>query len=82
MADIIAFAIQHQFMAGMVAGGIAFGIPFAGIAWTFGYESAMRKVGGWMRARPKVEIEVHGEVPNLPPVRDRRAFPTTPGRYV
>lgn len=79
IADIITAAIAHPFLAGMLIGGAGFGGPLAIIGWCFGYESAMRKVATWMRP-PK--DEAHGDVPNLPPVRERRPIATTPGRYV
>jgi hypothetical protein len=79
IADIITFAIAHQFVAGLAIGGMGFGGALGIIGWTLGYESAMRTVNGWMS--PKID-EAHGDVPNLPPCRERRPFPTTPGRWV
>ncbi len=73
IADLITFAIVHQFVAGLAIGGMGFGGALGVIGWSLGYESAMRRVGGWMRPVD----EAHGDVPNLPPVRERRAFPTT-----
>jgi hypothetical protein len=77
MADIIAFALTHPFISGLAIGGCCFGGSFGIIGWTLGYEAPMRKVAAWIR--PKAD-EAHGEVPNLPPVRERRFIPTTPGR--
>jgi len=76
MSEIIAFGIAHPFLSGLFVGGCGFGGGLGIIGWTLGYETAMRKVGGWMRERPKVD-EPHGDVPTLPPVRERRFIPTT-----
>lgn len=73
IADIIATAIAHPFITGMIAGGCAFGGPLGIIGWCIGYDHAMRKVGEWMRPVPKLE-PIHGDVPNLPP--QRRFIPT------
>jgi hypothetical protein len=69
MADLIAFAILHPFYAGLAIGATGFGGPLGIIGWCIGYETAMRTVGGWMRLKQE---GVHGDVPDLPPVRDRR----------
>jgi hypothetical protein len=79
IADIITFAIEHQFVVGLVIGSMGFGGTLGVIGWCLGHDTAMRKIEGWMR--PKI-YELHGDVPNLPPARDRRAIPTTPGRYL
>ena len=72
IADIITFAILHQFVTGVAIGGCLFGGALGIIGWSLGYEAAMRKVGGWMR--PKID-EAHGDVPTLPPDRERRFIP-------
>jgi hypothetical protein len=79
IADIITFAVAHQFVAGLAIGGCGFGGAIGIIGWSLGYDHAMRKVGSWMR--PKVD-EAHGDMPTLPPIRERRPIATTPGRYV
>ena len=75
IADLITFAIAHQFLSGMIVGGMAFGGALGGIGWCLGHDHAMRKVAGWMRPKPKPD-EAHGDVPTLPPVRERRFIPT------
>jgi hypothetical protein len=77
IADILAFAVTHTFITGIVVGGCGFGGALGVIGWTLGYEAAMRTATGWMR--PKSD-EVHGDMPNLPPARERRSISTTPGR--
>ena len=81
MADFLAAAIIHPFVAGLVVGGVGIGGSLGIIGWCLGYDHAMRKVGNWMRPRPKAD-EAHGDGSTLPPARERRAFPTTPGRAV
>lgn len=76
IADIITFGIEHLFIAGMFVGGCAFGAPLGVIGWCVGHDAAMRQVIAWMRP-PK--DEAHGDVPNLPPVRERR-FTSSWGR--
>lgn len=73
IADIIIIAFEHPFVTGMITGGCAIGAPLAIIGWCIGHDTAMRKVGEWMRP-PK--DDAHGDVPNLPPVRERRFIPT------
>lgn len=80
MADIIAFGIAHPFVAGLFIGGCGFGGAFGVMGWCFGYEAALRKARSWLR--PAKVDEAHGDVPTLPPVRERRPIATTPGRYV
>lgn len=65
---MIRFAFEHQFLAGMIVGGMCFGGPLGIIGWTFGYESAMRKWKDWMQ--PKVASP--SVIPDLPPNRERR----------
>jgi hypothetical protein len=77
IADIITFGITHPFIAGMFVGGCAFGVPLGIIGWCVGHDAAMHKINGWMFP-PK--DEAHGDVPKLPPVRERRFIPTT-GRW-
>lgn len=74
IADLIAFAISHPFIAGLVTGGCGFGDVLGIVGWCIGHDHAMRKVVGWMR--PKLD-EAHGDVPTLPPTRERRFVPTT-----
>lgn len=69
IANFILFAAAHQFVTGLIIGAISFGGALGTIGWCLGYEAAMRKVGSWMRTKKE---EVHGDMPNLPPVRDRR----------
>lgn len=59
----------QTFIAGFAIGGICFGGTLGVLGWCLGYEAAMRAVGGWMRPKPD---EAAGDVPTLPPVRDRR----------
>jgi hypothetical protein len=75
MAGIIDFATLNPFIVGVAAGGGLFGGALGIIGWCLGYEAAMRKVGGWMRSKQKPD-EAHGDVPELPPVRERRFIPT------
>lgn len=77
MADLIAFAIVHPFLSGLVIGGTGFGGGLGLAGWALGHDHAMRKVGTWMR--PKLD-EALGDVPTLPPCRERRFSSTTPGR--
>jgi len=72
-------ATEHPFILGFLAGGGLVGGALGVIGWCLGYEAAMRKVAGWMRPKPE---EAHGGVPMLPPVRERRVIPTTPGRWL
>ncbi len=64
---------EHPFILGLLTGGGLIGGGLGIIGWCLGYEAAMRKVGSWMRAKKE---EVHGGMPNLPPVRERRFIPT------
>jgi hypothetical protein len=73
IADLIAFALCHPFAYGLAIGAIGFGGGLGMAGWFLGHDHAMRKVGGWMRAKPD---EAHGDMPNLPPVRERRFIPT------
>jgi hypothetical protein len=74
IADIIASTIAHPFLAGVVVGGAGCGGPLGIIGWCRGYEHGMRKVASWMR--PKLD-QASGDIPNLPPIRERRFIPTT-----
>ena len=69
--------MNNPFLLGILL-GVGFGGPLGIIGWCLGHDHAMRKVSGWMK--PKRE-DVNGDVPNLPPLRERRAFPTTPGGW-
>lgn len=71
IADIIASAIAHPFVTGLLIGGMAFGGPLGVLGWLLGYEAAMRKTSNWMREKLEA-LDVHGDVPMLPPARDRR----------
>lgn len=85
IAGIIAFGAVQPFVAGLFVGGCGFGGALGVMGWCFGYEAAMRKARSWMRpARimSELHIEVRGDMPTLPPIRDRRPIATTPGRYV
>ncbi len=75
IADLITFAIVHQFLAGLAIGGMGFGGALGVIGWSLGRDHAMREACSWIRERD----EVHGDVPTLPPVRERR-FISTVGR--
>lgn len=69
IADIIAFALANQFVTGLTIGAMGFGGALGIIGWSLGYDAALRRACTWMH--PKID-EAHGDVPNLPPVRDRR----------
>jgi hypothetical protein len=69
IAFILSFYIETPVFAGILTGAIFFGAPIFAIGWSLGHDAAMRKVGAWMR--PKAE-DAHGDVPMLPPVRERR----------
>jgi hypothetical protein len=70
---------SNPFLAGVVVGAIGLGVPLSIVTWTDGYVSAMRSVSSWLRPE---QGEVHGDVPNLPPARERRYIATTPGRWI
>lgn len=70
IAAIILFAIEHPIISGILIGAGFIGGPLAVIGWCLGYEHAMRRVKQWMR--PNKSGEVHGDLPNLPPIRERR----------
>lgn len=72
IADIIAFGAVHPFVSGLFIGGCGFGGALGVIGWSLGHEAAMRTVKGWMRERS----ETNGDLPTLPPVRERRFIPT------
>jgi hypothetical protein len=80
-AAIVA-GIEHPFMSGLVIGGCLFGGALGILGWLMGYEAAMRKVKGWIKAHPRIADEAHGDIPTLPPTRDRRHVATTPGRHL
>lgn len=67
---MITFLLDHPIIFGICIGAGAIGGPLGIIGWCVGYDHAMRQIGRWMRP-PKRE-EAHGDVPNLPPHRDRR----------
>lgn len=74
IADLIAFSIAHPFLPGVIIGGCISGGAFGIIGWCLGYEQAMRKIDVWMRPLhklPKLD-PIHGDVPELPPLRERR----------
>ncbi|MCC8963722.1 hypothetical protein H8A95_15740 [Bradyrhizobium sp. Pear76] len=74
IAAAILFSIEHPIITGILIGAGLIGGPLSVIAWTLGYEHAMRKVAVWMRpvkSAPALE-PIHGDVPTLPPVRERR----------
>jgi hypothetical protein len=66
---ILSFYIETPVFAGILTGAAMFGVPVYAIGWFHGGEAQMRKVDAWLH--PKKD-EVHGDVPTLPPVRDRR----------
>lgn len=78
IADILASAIGHPFLSGFLIGGAGFGGSLGIVGFCLGYDHALRKFRSWLK--PKVD-QMPVEVPSLPPLRDRRAFPTTPGRW-
>jgi hypothetical protein len=78
LSTIIAWAINHQFATGLLIGGCLVGGILGIAGWFLGYESALRSINSCIRRRAESDF---GEIPNLPPVRDRRHFPTTPGRW-
>lgn len=71
IGDLVIFTIQHPVYTGMILGACGFGGPIGIIGWCLGYESAMRKTAAWMRPRAKAD-DAHGDVPTLPPARERR----------
>lgn len=75
MSTLIGFALEHQFFSGLVTGVTGFGAFFGAIGWSCGYATAMRRASSWMRPALQ-DNEAHGDVPNLPPVRERRWIPT------
>jgi len=74
MSQIMAFALEHQFFAGLITGAICLGSYIGAIGWSCGYATAMRRSSLWMQPQ---NDEAHGDVPNLPPMRERRYIPTT-----
>jgi len=68
-STIFEIAVTHPFLSGFAIGGLGFGGSLGIIGWCLGQDAAMRRVGAWMR--PKMD-EAHGDVPTLPPVRERR----------
>ena len=66
---------MNPLLLGIIIGAGMFGGPLGIIGWCLGHDSAMRKAGTWLKPEHKLE-------PELPPQRDRRHFPTTPGRSV
>ncbi|CAN7381135.1 hypothetical protein LJR220_003388 [Bradyrhizobium sp. LjRoot220] len=83
IADLYASAIANPkpFFVGLFFGSVGFGGALGVIGWCIGYDVAMRTVNSWMRPKNR-DPETFGEVPTLPPQRDRRHIPTTPGRFV
>ena len=81
ITDIIVFGIEHSFVLGMFTGGCLFGSAFGIIGWTLGNDHAMRKVGDWIRPKNR-DPEAFGDMPTLPPIRERRHITTTPGRWI
>ena len=79
IADLLVAAIEYPFVTGLLIGGAGFGGSLSIIGWCLGYGHAMRKVESWMR--PNLDAAL-GDVPNLPPARERRHIVTTPGRFV
>lgn len=79
--SIIAFCVENRFGVGLIIGAAGFGIPMFVIGWGHGHDGAMRKIGEWLRPKNR-DPETYGDVPTLPPVRDRRPIATTPGRHV
>ncbi len=75
---MIAFLAEHPLILGILIGGGLVGGPLGIIGWHLGYEAGLAKIGGWLR--PKLD-EAHGDVPTLPPVRERRFIPTTSRGY-
>lgn len=72
--NLITFTVAHPIITGILIGASGIGGPLGIIGWCLGYDHAMRKVDDWMRpikAAPKLE-PIHGDVPNLPPLRERR----------
>lgn len=70
---------MNAFLVGILIGASVFSAPFGIVGWFIGYERAMRRAASWIR--PKTD-KARDDVPNLAPLRERRAFPTTPGRSV
>lgn len=73
IANIIAFSIENRFGVGVIIGAVGFGAPLFVMGWCKGHDGAMGRISSMLR--PKID-EAHGDVPTLPPVRDRRFIPT------
>jgi len=80
LADFLGTPAYVPFAYGMLV-GLGFGGVLGAIGWYLGYDYAMRSVGEWIKPRNR-DRECFGDMPTLPPQRDRRHFPTTPGRSV
>lgn len=75
--DAVHLLAGSAFLTGLTLGACIFGSGLGIVGWCIGRSSAMSEVNSWIR-----KDEVHGDVPNLPPVRERRPIATTPGRWV
>lgn len=67
---MIDFFLDHPTILGICIGGGLIGGPLGIIGWCVGYDHAMRQVGRWMQ--PKKRDDAIGDMPTLPPSRDRR----------
>lgn len=68
IAFILSFYIETPVVAGIITGAIVFGIPLYAVGWFHGGEAAARRVNAWIRH----DDEAPGDVPNLPPARERK----------
>lgn len=71
MEEIIAFGASRSFALGLFIGACCGGGAFGIIGWCVGYDRAMTKVGEWMRPKNR-DADHFGDMPTLPPARDRR----------
>lgn len=68
---LLSFYIETPVLAGFITGGMLCGGVGAIVGWSFGFDACRYRTDRILRR----DDGIYGDVPNLPPIRERRFNP-------